>query len=315
MFEETTDIDAPDHEEVQAAARRMQAYSAAALRAAAAVDKTFVKHGRFQLGVSALDRCFQLSREVDMPHGVRLIGPPGSGKTALFRFFRETLPRSSLFTPGFGAIGIRAGRRPTAGQLVGALLRAYRYPFKGGGGATVYARRDIAFDLVIEKGTRLVFVDEAHHLVQQMGKRDHRDEEPEPTDLLREMLDTTGTSLVLAGTDKLDALKDVDPALYDRVPGRLELAHFPFDDTWRGLIRAWIKGCTVFDLTPISNEEDFLLLHKATGGSMRRLKRLLTEGVLIAVDAGKRSLDRESLAKANLVIAGAHSLERNPYAG
>lgn len=315
MLEEAADFDAPDQEEVQVAARRMQAYSAAALRTGAAVDKTFIRHGRFQQGVTALDRCFQLSREVDMPHGVRLIGPPGSGKTALFRYFRETLPRSSLFTPGFGAIGIRAGRRPTAGQLVGALLRAFRYPFKGGGGPTVYARRDIAFDLVSEKGTKLVFVDEAQHLVQQMGKRDHRDEEPEPTDLLREMLDTTGTSLVLAGTDKLDALKDVDPALYDRVPGRLELTHFYLDESWKGLVRAWVKACTVFDLTPISNDADITLLHKATEGSMRRLKRLLTEGVLIAVDAGKRSLERDSLALAYRAIAGAHSLDRNPYAG
>lgn len=313
--EPTVEFDAPEVEDVAIASRRLQEYSKRALQLAVEVDRIHVNHDRFAKGLGALDRLFQIGPEFEMTHGMRLVGPPGSGKSALFRYFRDSLPRSNLFAPGYGAVGIRAGRRPTAGQMVGAFLRAYRYPFKNGGSSTVYARTGIVFDLVREKGTRLIFVDEAHNLMRQLKRRDQIDDEPEATDLLRELIDTTKVSLVMAGTDLLDRLHSVDYHLNDRVTVRHALGHFDAGAKWRGFLRAMYKKAQSFDLAVIDSKEEADRLHAATAGNPRSLKRLVTEGVLVAADGGKAALDTESLAKAFQIVFGSDTLMRNPYVG
>ena len=313
QHETTVEFDAPEPEEQRLAARRMQEYSKEALRIGLVVDRIFVKHDRFGLALAAFDRVFQVATEFEMPHGFRLIGPPGSGKSAIFRYFRDSLPRSSLFAAGFGAVGVRVGKRPTAGQLVRALLRAYRYPFKSGGAATVYGRRGIVFDLVQEKGTRVVFLDEAHHLLTQPRRSEQPDAEPEATDFLRELVDTARVGLVLSGTDVLDRLHSVDAHLHDRVPGRYALCHFPYDRNWRGLLRGFRKQCAEFDLSLLDDDQEARRLHTACAGSLRRLKRLLTEAVLIAVTARLTRLDAATLGLAFAAIQGADALEIDPY--
>lgn len=79
-------------------------------------------------------------------------------------------------------------------------------------------------------------------------------------------------------------------------------------------MRAFAKQCQTFDLAIISDASEAKLLHMVTAGSLRRLKRLLTEAVLIAADAGKTALDRESIAKGVAVTNGNDSLNSNPYA-
>jgi len=197
--------------------------------------------------------------------------------------------------------------------MVRAFLRAYRYPFKNGGGSTVYARSGLVFDLIREKGTRLIFVDEAHNLMRQLKRRDQADDEPEVTDFLRELIDTTKVALVLSGTDLLDSLRSVDSHLHDRVTGRHALAHFDAGVKWRGFLRAMYKKAQSFDLSVIDSKEEADRLHAATAGNPRSLKRLVTEGVLVAADSGKPSLDTESLAKAFQIVFGGDTLLRNPY--
>lgn len=118
--DDTEDLESQEAEAL--AARRLQQYSMQALRAALPIDQIYIHHDRFAAGLTAMDRLFQIAPDVRMPHGARLIGPTGSGKSALIRNFRERLPRSSLFAPGHGAIVVRSGPRPTAGQLLSALL-------------------------------------------------------------------------------------------------------------------------------------------------------------------------------------------------
>ena len=313
-FEQTATFDEIEADEAQLNARRLQLYSKHALKVGLPVDRIYINHPRFDTGLKTLDRVFQIAPEVTMPHGVRLIGPTGSGKSALFRYFRDSLPRSSLFTEGLGAIGIRFGPKPTAGQLVAALLRAYRYPFSYGSGKTVYAKCDIVYDLIREKGTRLLFVDEAHRLLNQVRRNERNGAEPDATNVLRDLIDECKIAVVLAGTDLLDGLDKVDTHLLDRVPVRHELRYFNPDSQWMGILRAFVKQCQTFDLAIISDTSEAKLLHMVTGGSLRRLKRLLTEAVLIAADAGKTALDRESIALAVALTNGYDSLLANPYA-
>jgi len=127
--ETTVEFDAPEAEEVTIAARRLQEYSKRALQLAVEVDRIYVNHDQFVKGVVALDRLFQIGPEFEMAQGLRLVGPPGSGKSALFRYFRDSLPRSSLFAAGVW--GGRYSRRPEAdiGTDGSRLLACLSVPF------------------------------------------------------------------------------------------------------------------------------------------------------------------------------------------
>lgn len=312
-IEKTVSFDEIEAEEAQLVTRRLQLYSKHALQVALPIDRIYVNHLRFSDGLALLDRVFQVAPEVTMAHGVRLIGPTGSGKSALFRWFRDSLPRSTLFSPGFGAVGIRVGDRPAAGQIVGALLRAYKYPFRSGSNGTVYARSYLVHDLIREKGTRLIFIDEAHRLLNQR-LRFGADSEPSATLFLRDLMDDCKVGLALAGTDALDRLDSVDSHLGDRISARHQLRYFAADKEWMGLLRAFRKQCQTFDLSLLEDPKEGARLHVATGGSPRRLKRLLTEGALVAANAGLPNLDVASLAKGFTSVQGSGGASPNPYA-
>jgi len=313
-LEQTVGFDEIEPDEARLTARRLQLYSGHALKVALPIDRIFVNHSRFVSGLQMLDRLFQIAPEVTMPHGSTLIGPTGSGKSALFRHFQGSLPKSSLFTPGFGAIGIRVGSNPSTGALVSAFLRVYKYPFRHGSTSTMYTRADIVFDLIREKGTRLVFIDEAHRLLNQKRRISGDDRDPPATGFLRDLMEECRTGLVLAGTDELDRLGRVDSHLADRLAGRQELKYFSADKEWMGVLRAFKKQSVGFDLSLLEDLKEGKRLHVATGGSLRRLKRLLTEAVLVGVDAGKTALDVECLSIALAAIWGYDNFECNPYA-
>jgi len=310
-----SDLDDPDAQETAAtAARRLRLYSAKALRVALPIDEIYVDHPRFATGLEALDRLFQLAPDVRMPHGARIVGPTGSGKSAMIRNFCERLPKSTLFDPGYGAIVVRSGARPTAGHLLFALLRAFRYPFGAVTGRTLYIKRDNLFDLLRAKRTRIVIIDEADRLLMQVRRRTGSEEQPEATQLLRDMVDECNVGLVLAGTAALDQLATVDSHLADRVSVRHELRHFDLDRLWLGVLKGFAKQSSTFDISAITDLAEAKRLHAATDGSLRRLKRLITEGALIAAQEGKAALDEQALARAFVVVEGQHGLRTSPYA-
>ena len=127
-------------------------------------------------------------------------------------------------------------------------------------------------------------------------------------------MDEGKLALVIGGTELLDNLREVDPHLSDRLSVRHELCYFQADKEWLGLMHAFVKQSTSFDIGIIANPADAKLLHIATGGSLRRFKRLLTESVLIAAHSGLTVLDSASIAKGFAAVQGHDSRECNPYA-
>lgn len=312
-FSETANFDELDTETVRIQTRRISSYSKKALRAGLAVDAIYVHHPDFRNAVKSMDRMFQLAREVMMAHGMMLIAPTGAGKSAVFRYFRDSLPRSTLFAPGLGAIGIRAIRKPTVGQIVTAMLRAYRYPFASGSGNQLYIKRHLVFDAIRQKGTRLLFIDEAHHLISP-GRSRLSDGETSATEFLRELMDETHIALVLAGSQELDELSNLDAHLMSRVSVREKLSNFSADQDWLGLIKGFVKQCDSYDLTPLMEQSEAKLLHRATGGNLRSLKRLITEIVLLGIDRNQDTLNREILRDAFNLVFGSSAQVTNVYA-
>lgn len=313
VFDASLAADALSEEPNGVQDRRLQVYSAEALRFAVGVEKVYVKHPQFALALQQLDRLFQLGTELATPTGLRLVGPPGVGKTALLRYFRDSLPSSSLYDKPTGALAIRLPNRPYAGHLIKALLWQLKYPLTGGSQRQLYERRRVVFDAIRAKGTRIVVIDEAQHLVSRNADGNLKTIEGDATEFLRELIDETRVSLVLAGSQDLDGTGPAMDHLASRVNSRLELTEFRLDPVWAGFLVGYCKQVTTFDLTLISESDTIAKLFLATKGNARQLRQLVVEAVLIAADTGKRSLDYETLKRAYSRAFGESAARSNPF--
>lgn len=308
-----TEFDGPvDEEERKTQARRQFMYSAVALAAAEVVDRAYVMFPEFERALKAFDRIYQLSGQLETPQGALVQGPPGSSKTTLAKYFAKSLPQSTLFDIGYGALFIRLRANPTQGLVVSQLLRAVKYPFTEVRKNRVYTMRDIAFEALAQKGTRIVFVDQAHCLSTQTRVRHSDVPETAASDTLREMMDETKVGLVLLADAMFKGLEQVDAALADRVSVRLNMSHFAEGEIWLAFLQAFSKKIEAVDLGVIAADAAGAT-YRATEGNRRSFRRLMTEAVLIAVDAGSRVLSIEHLHLAFERTRGDGSPKANPY--
>lgn len=313
---DTTEDDLVSDSDRKLFERRQFMYSKSALQAGSEVDRIMIQHPATIKGLEALDRAFQLSNALEMPQGIRIIGPTGSGKTSLIKLFAQTLPKSTLFDPSFGVLNVRLMANCSRHQIVRALLKRIEYPFPNASAKAVDIMSRILVEAAAAKGVRVLAVDEAHHLISARRQR-HSDGMTgnEATDWLREFNDEARLALVLCGTNELDQLDQIDSHLTSRLSTRIELKDFKLDLNWYGLLKAYAKQCAVFDLQGLHSDDLPIRLHKATKGNLRNLKRLLTELVLIAVEesANSTSVDKAMLKRAFDRVRGEDGIDANPF--
>ncbi len=92
----STGIDDLDPIDLQIQTRRIEVYSPRALQIAAQVERIYIFYTGFSQAMNAMDRLFQLAGAFEMPQGMLLQGESGVGKTAIFKYFRKSLPSSNL---------------------------------------------------------------------------------------------------------------------------------------------------------------------------------------------------------------------------
>jgi hypothetical protein len=314
------DSDSPDDEGRRLDQRRRFMYSERALLRAKALEGIYVVFKRYRHGLDAFDRVFQLARTLDTPMGLQLNGPPGAGKSTLAKYFMASLPRSSLFEAGAGAIAMRLHKRPTGGALITGMLKALDYPFFQVTKKTVHFKRTVAMDAIKQKGTRLVIIDEADFLAspEPHGGKRHDDGDTVASDILRQIMDETGAGVALLAREGFDIDK-VDPALGSRISTRLSLKDFDPGAVWDMFLQKFVQRArelpaVALDLAYLLESGQSERLHRATRGNLRDFKKLVTEATLVCTDQGGTKVDGAILCVAFERVFGADSTRPNPHA-
>lgn len=305
--------DTGEEEEKKIKARRLMQYGPAALKSGALVEQVYVNFSEFKSALDACDRIFELSRTLETPQGLIITGPPGSSKTTLATYFMKSLPASDLFEVGFGAITFRLRTSPAQGHIISGLLHALRYPFANVRRGRVFAMRDIAFEAIKQRGTRVVFIDQAHCLATQTKPRHSDVLEGAASDTLREMMEETKVGLILLADSSFRGLQHVDLALDDRVTVRMSLSHFADDGEWQGFLKAFGKAVECADLRILSDDSVAAATFSATNGNRRSFRRLIVETVMIAIQNEQTIISDNHLRQAFTMVNGHDSPRKNPY--
>jgi len=301
-------------DERQIQVRRMTMYSAKAIAVAREVSRKYILFRDLKEVLAAFDRVYQLSRELGIPQGVLLTGPPGTSKTSVADYFARSLPPSSNIVDGFGSLYLRLRPGSSASFIVSQLLNAVRHPFTNVRPERVASMRDIACEAMQQKGTRIVFVDEAQCIGLRGKNRPTEDRDSPAANLLREMMDRAGVALVLLADHRLQNLEHVDKGLADRVSVRMTLAHFGNDAVWAAFLGEFARVKAI-DLTLLTQAAVRSATYTATGGCRRAVKRLVSEAVLVAADADAHEVTPAHFRLAFQRTNGPGNVLPNPYAG
>lgn len=313
MRAEQSDDDREDAHFRDAVARRQSLYSAEALRRGAAVDEAIAMHPQFLAGLNAIDRAFQLGRALSTPTGVCIVGPAGVGKSTLLEYFLASLPPNDLFEAGRGAIRIRMPKSPILGSTIEAILSALRYPFPKTSNAQIAIKRQNSLDALRQYRTHVLLVDEAHNLCRPTTSKGACGDEGTPvTEYLRQIVDHR-VGLVLCGGAGLLQLQDRDKYLHSRCASAVEFKRFDYDRDWMSVISQLVSQCPEHGMATLLSHANSDRLQRATCGSLRWLKMLVIEAVLISTDKGRSELADDDLRAAfDQALAGLQGLA-NPW--
>lgn len=294
--------------------RRQFTYSENALKAGQQVYTTYVPHPAVENVLSALDRSVQLAESLSMVQGIRIVGPTGSGKTSVVRYFQDSLRPCGSTEESTRTLYVRLQEQPSVARMISTLLQACRYPFSQVSNRNVGIKRDLLIEALQHRGTALLIVDEAHYLCQQRRGRSPDRIGTFATDFLRELADEVPLVLALVGETTLHRLEELDSHLAARVPVVFALDNFTASDKhWLSTVMTLFSACPDVRFSPLTNHAEMQRIHSATAGNMRQLKWLLSEAVMVACDSHQDEVRSQNMQIAFDRIKGNSSGLSNPW--
>jgi Bacterial TniB protein len=201
------------------------------------------------------------------------------------------------------------------GRLISSMLRLIQYPFAKVTHQNEYAKKDILIEALRQKETKVLFLDEAHHLCQTRSAYRPDRVGTNATDFIRELIDEVPMAVVLAGDTNLDRLPEVDSHLAARTAVRIALNNFDAGPIWSGIVKAMTGQKFGVELGMLELPKERQRLLAATNGNLRQLKWLVSEAVMVCADAGGTEVLPLHFSLAFERVHGADSLRSNPYKG
>ena len=285
-------------------------YSEQALQVGQAFSKLIVPHTEFQSAVNFLKDAIQIGNHAGVFTGVRIIGPSGSGKSLLISHIAEFMRTKSLFDASIPVLTVSLKENPTVAQIQGDLLASFDYGLRHiTRSSTNNEMNQVLVTAVIQHHVRLIALDEFQHVFQARGQKIST----VVIDWVKRFMNLTGIPFVLAGTEPMGQLDELDPQLTTRISTVLNLSLFSPSREWLGFLKALAAGCPEVDLSTIT--ENFAKkLYDATKGSPRLLKALLVRSIVLLISRNEYQLTESVLREAFVLQHGPNATAENPFA-
>ena len=260
--------------------------------------------------IGLIERLMAKTGVVKAPGGIRVLGPGGSGKSfiaerlnrrhpardsptrryvpvAFVKLFKNPVP-SDVLRRLLSRMGQRLAKpRYTDAELLGLLLQALR-----------------ACD------TRIILVDEAHHMSLTTGKRNSDRAAGPVGELFKEVYDESGVPFGFLGKPLLGELFEADDQSDTRWPAEVELFNFTTEPVCRGVLRAFDDALPVPQRAGLGDDPLFPKVSQSCKGNFRRTKNFLLNAVIAAVGQGASCIDEGHLHVAHYETFGR---KNNPF--
>lgn len=285
-------------------------YSEQALQAAHSFSKLIVPHTEFQSAINFLKDSIQIGNHTGIFSGVRIIAPSGAGKSLLISHIADFMRKGSSSDVSIPVLSVSLKENPTVAQIQGDLLASFDYGLRHvTRSSTNNEMNHVLVTAVVQHKVRLIAIDEFQHVFQARGQKIST----VVIDWVKRFMNLTGIPFVLAGTEPMGQLTQLDPQLTTRVSTVLNLSLFSPSREWLGFLKALAAGCPEVDLSPI-HEKFAKKLYDATSGSPRLLKAILVRSIVLLVTRNEGQITESALREAFTFQHGPETTLENPFA-
>ena len=214
-----------------------------------------------------------------MPVCLAIIGESRCGKSAVLNEFIERHPRSRLATGALvPVLKVIADQAPTVKNITEAMLIELGDPIVKR--STSARLTDSLIMLLQATQTKVIVIDEFQHFQEKRSSKILH----EVADFLKNVVERTNISMVVAGLPNCLAVVRSNPQLANRFSAPVTMPRFDWNDEAQRLQFMWIMSSfeatigTHFTLPSLADTEMAYRFHHASGGAIAAVIRL-TEAV------------------------------------
>lgn len=276
-----------------AAAAKEQALQDAATRTRLVQVARWVGHARAQLALEELERRFQYPACARMPC-MLLYGDSGMGKTMVIEKMERQHPNSHHERRGLTlrpVLTVQMPASPDERRFYTRLLEILGAPYSSHDQLSALEGR--AIRLLQEIGTKLLCIDEVHHLLAGSHREQRR-----ALNLLKFLANELRIAVVVIGTtDAFHALQS-DPQVASRFEPLL-LPRWTEADAFRAFVIAYGRLLPLRKASPFGEPAMIRTLLNLSSGITGRVTGLLGRAAEVAIADGSEQIDARTLERIN----------------
>jgi hypothetical protein len=257
------------------------------------LEDVVVLHTRFNTALEAAALTVMQMVDLRMPSGVLLMADAGMGKTLLMSLLQRQLLAQNSFL---------AGERPVLSVSLDSIVDVHKLAakvFSAVGYPMLPSRSNLEtitemIDRAIERLQPLaLLIDEGQHLCE--GNRDLTARTA--TDWLKVRMDRNRLPIVICGTKSLERIEAINPQFVSRASVHQVIEAIEYGREWHQLMGSFVSGVSACDLSVLGETSVSRKVNQASGGNMRRLKKLLISSCICTSSSEANKVTTEHLSK------------------
>lgn len=239
--------------------------------AAREINSTIVMHSEFERVLEGADGHIEMSARTGVPISLIVTAAPGMGKSALIELIAKRVrQRFATLSNDDPLVWLEFGTMVDPHKLASEFLEALGYPMAPARASLEAITKMI--DVALERiKPQIGLIDEAQHVCE--GCRDITARAV--TDWLKLRMDRHSLGFILAGTNVLTRLRDINPQFASRAPTDFVINAFGYGPAWLQLLNGFVPSVKAVNLGILSDRKVAKPIHEGTTGNLRRLKQWL----------------------------------------